>query len=69
MSSDCEFEVRGQAANTIAALQDLYDLGDWGQRSVLATLHQIAGTGERRPVNDSPKRVNDDSLGYLIPDD
>jgi hypothetical protein len=41
VSSDCILVFRDRAADTINALSDLYGLGDWGRKRVLATLEQI----------------------------
>ena len=68
VSSDCEFQVRGQAADTIAALHDLYNLGDWGRRRVLATLHHVARKA-RAQTNDLHEELDDGPLGYLVPED
>lgn len=41
VSSDCILVFRDRAADTINALSDLYGLGDWGRKRVIATLEQI----------------------------
>jgi hypothetical protein len=41
VSSDCVLVLRDRAADTISALCELYDLGDWGRNRVMATLSQI----------------------------
>lgn len=49
MSSDCVLVFRDRAADTISALCELYDLGDWGRNRVIATLSQITSlTGATR---------------------
>lgn len=37
---------RDRAADTLSALSELYELGDWGRRRVIATLSQIASLPE-----------------------
>lgn len=46
VSSDCSLVVRDSAAETIAALSDLYGLGDWGRQTVLSALGNIAELAE-----------------------
>jgi hypothetical protein len=41
IGSDCVLELRDQAAVTLSALRNLNGLGDWGRKSVAATLKQI----------------------------
>ena len=42
VSSNCILDFRDRAANTVAALADLHELGDWGRKRVIATLGEFA---------------------------
>lgn len=42
ISTDCRFEFRGAAANTVIAMRGIYSMGDWGRQHVLATFQTIA---------------------------
>lgn len=46
VSSDCILVFRDHAADTINALSNLYELGDWGRKRVIATLEQITDLSE-----------------------
>jgi hypothetical protein len=41
ISSDCVLQLRGRAADTVSALRNLHELGDWGRNCVAETLRQI----------------------------
>lgn len=47
ISPDCGFEFGGAAANTVATMQAMYRMGDWGKQHILATLQEIAPGLER----------------------
>ena len=42
ISPDCRLEFGGAAANTVATMQAIYRMGDWGKQHILATFQQIA---------------------------
>lgn len=42
ISNDCRFEFSGAAADTVATMQAIYRMGDWGGNHILATFQQIA---------------------------
>jgi hypothetical protein len=42
VSPDCDLIFEDRAANTISAMTDLHDLGEWGQACVIAALGEFA---------------------------
>ncbi len=42
ISSDCRFVFEGSAADTVATMQAIYRMGEWGRQTILETFKQIA---------------------------
>lgn len=47
VASDCVFDFRGKAAETLTGLHELYVLGDWGKREVRLALRGILDRADR----------------------